>query len=923
MRPLYLKMTGFGPYADEVELDFEKLGTSGLYLISGDTGAGKTTIFDAISYALFDKPSGEVRDNDMLRSMYAASDTPTEVELIFDYAGKRYTVRRCPGRYLRAAKRGDKLVEEKAYAELIYPDGQIVSKSTEVTKHIVEILGIDRKQFSQIAMIAQGDFQKLLLASTIERLGILRQIFQTRPYEVLQNKLSAAANELDNAMREKKASTKQYIDGIRCKTEDGETAGNLALAKEGKLPADEVILLIKQIIALDEAEDAALKVAGESLDQKIGALQQTITKAEAFEKIRTSLQMEEGQRERLVLSYKNTSEAWDNAQPLKQQSEAMRQDASLLSTQLPEYRELKTKTEEMGRLERAYQKFVRDRETCERQIQLAETKLTTLKTEQETLTSVGVQIANLNAEKILLETRGSDLAALYAGLTERANLYRSYRQALAEHHAAKAALTEKTEQYNQLYHAYIDAQAGILAADLKGNTPCPVCGSLHHPNLAKMPTSAPNKKALDEAKNAQETANREAMEKSSAAGTIKGTLEAKTQEMKEFYTRLLGDVGYDNPGKTVQAAQKEVETRLSEIEETLSAERKREVRANELKGLIPQREVALTKLREKLSVVSEGAIQTAGDRQSITDRVQILREKLLYDDEAAAVQAINASNREADQLEKRYNNAQTAFIDIDKALSVCEGKIEQYREQLREAPCYDLQALCSEKVILQKQKADQDNLRIAVGTRCSANVQALEQIEANMDQLSRMEQRYTWLNALNQTANGSLREKDKLKLETYIQTIYFDQVIQRANTRLMVMSGGQYELKRSVTSMDNRLQTGLDLNVIDHYNGTERSVRTLSGGESFKASLSLALGLSDEIQTIAGGIRIDTMFVDEGFGSLDDESLRQAIQALSDLTEGDRLVGIISHVAELKEKIDRQIIVTKEKSGGSTIRISV
>ncbi len=203
----------------------------------------------------------------------------------------------------------------------------------------------------------------------------------------------------------------------------------------------------------------------------------------------------------------------------------------------------------------------------------------------------------------------------------------------------------------------------------------------------------------------------------------------------------------------------------------------------------------------------------------------------------------------------------------------------------------------------------------------ASNKSALQKIKLKSGDLDDYEKRYQWVLPLSNTANGKVAGKEKIMLETYIQMTYFDRIISRANTRFMVMSGGQYELKRRKEAEDKKAQSGLDLDIIDHYNGTERSVKTLSGGESFKASLSLALGLSDEIQSIAGGIKLDTMFVDEGFGNLDDDSINQAMNALSGLAEGNRLVGIISHVSELKNRIDKQIVVAKEKSGGSKANI--
>ena len=275
--------------------------------------------------------------------------------------------------------------------------------------------------------------------------------------------------------------------------------------------------------------------------------------------------------------------------------------------------------------------------------------------------------------------------------------------------------------------------------------------------------------------------------------------------------------------------------------------------------------------------------------------------------------------KELDSLTAAVQQAEEAHAQCTQALAGTDAAITQLTRLLENSAAPDTQALEEERQRLDAQLDSLTHVRQQLHTRISTNTSALAHIREKSAELVQLEQRYTWVRTLSNTANGTLPGKEKIALETYVQMTFFDRILRRANVRLMLMSDGQYELKRRTTAENNRGQSGLELDVIDHYNGSERSVRSLSGGESFKASLSLALGLSDEIQSMAGGIRLETMFVDEGFGSLDEESLRQAIRALTSLTEGSRLVGIISHVAELKEKIDRQIVVTKGRGGGSRV----
>ena len=284
---------------------------------------------------------------------------------------------------------------------------------------------------------------------------------------------------------------------------------------------------------------------------------------------------------------------------------------------------------------------------------------------------------------------------------------------------------------------------------------------------------------------------------------------------------------------------------------------------------------------------------------------------------------MRSAETEIEELKAAYDKAENSLNTSKEKVAGYNSKIEELKNQLSSACDFDKEGETKRKKEIEEKKVADDKLSKAFHTRIQTKRNALDNIRSRMSNLAELEKRYTWIKALSNTANGNISGKEKVMLETYIQMTYFDRIIARANTRFMIMSGGQYELKRRKEAENNKSQSGLDLDVIDHYNGTERSVKTLSGGESFKASLSLALGLSDEIQASAGGVKLDTMFVDEGFGSLDDESLDQAMRALSSLTDGNRLVGIISHVNELKSRIDKQIVVTKDKSGGSKASIII
>ncbi len=339
--------------------------------------------------------------------------------------------------------------------------------------------------------------------------------------------------------------------------------------------------------------------------------------------------------------------------------------------------------------------------------------------------------------------------------------------------------------------------------------------------------------------------------------------------------------------------------------------------------LLPEKKAALEKAKAELAKIEDEIKAKSIENETLEKRIAELKSKLYFETKADAEAQISSLSLEAEKIQTAYDEVFKNVSENKEKLAALKSAKAEILKRISSGVEIDLGEEKENEALLEKIQAELDLKSKEVHSRKTANASALDNICQRLDEIRTVEENLTWMKALSATANGNLGGKEKIMLETYIQMTYFDKIISRANTRFMIMSGGQYELKRRKEAENNRSQSGLELDVIDHYNGTQRSVKTLSGGESFKASLSLALGLSDEIQSSAGGIKLDTMFVDEGFGSLDDESLAQAIKALSSLADGNRLVGIISHVSELKDKIDKQIIVRKEKTGGSNISISL
>lgn len=919
MRPITLTMSAFGPYAAKTVIELDKLGTNGLYLITGDTGAGKTTIFDAITYALYGEASGNTRDVNMFRSKYAEPSTPTEVELTFEYAQKIYTVKRNP-EYDRPKARGEGYTTEKANTELHYPDGRVVTRLKEVNKAIVDIMGIDRSQFTQIAMIAQGDFLKLLLASTEDRKKIFQKIFRTQCYYQLQERLKQQTSELAKEYEKIGGSIRQYINGIACHPDDVLML-EVDKAKKGELKNTEAVQLVEKLLEQDDAaQQKILERIGELDKQKqkiaaqLAVAENRKTTEEKQEKAKENL-ARETQRQKTLETEKNEAEAH---QPEVQKAvEAI----AKLEAQLPEYAEMQKKQTERTGLQKALkelaQKIKTEAETAEK---LAR-NIAEFKAEQASLQNAGAAQAAQKAEKARLAEQQKDLEALKNEYAAYQKLETQLKKAQADYAQKSEDSGQKRAEYEHKNKLYLDAQAGILAETLTEGVPCPVCGSLEHPHPAQKPENAPTKQELEICKAKAEEAEAATQEASSNASTCNGQVNTSRETLQARGQKWLGTDAVEEMERLCSEKQQQTAAALQKAEQQLKEIVKQLGRKDALDQLIPQKENELEQCKNR-----RGSYETqqAGDGaklQAAEKRLKELAEKLSYPSEAEANQALQQLREQKEAWGKAIQETQKAYDACTENLAALKGTLEGYQKTLQGMEKVDVQAVLAAQAEADQQKAAWEEQKRKIGDRLAVNRPILENLQPQISQMEETEKRLQCVQALSDTANGRLSGKEKIMLETYIQMTFFDRIIRRANVRLMVMSGGQYELKRRVNAENNRSQAGLELDVIDHYNGSERSVKTLSGGESFKASLALALGLSDEIQSSAGGIRLDTMFVDEGFGSLDEESLEQAVNALVGLTQGNRLVGIISHVSELKNRIDKQIVVTKEKSGGSKAEI--
>lgn len=920
MRPLKLKMVGFGPYAGVQELDFDRLGSSGLYLITGDTGAGKTTIFDAITFALFGEASGNNRNPSMLRSKYAKEDMPTKVELTFAYSGKVYTVTRNPT-YERAKIKGTGTTTESAGAELTYPDGRQVTKNGEVDAAIREIIGLTREQFSQIAMISQGDFRKLLQADTKERQEIFRDIFKTDLYVLLQNQLKEKAGEVRGQRDQASQSIRQYINGVTC-DEDSVYALDAQKAKNGELPVTEVIELFRALLEQDRQAELALEAELAAVEKELEQITSQLTQAEAYEAAKTVLAERVAEEAALSAQLEIARDALSAAQETVPEQEGMQSRITETELLLPSYDELEAYRAARAAAQAELAKAQTTQENAVKEKNDLTTEITGLRTEQKDLADVSAEKEKLAAQLQQLGDRQKQFVDFLSGMEGLAREQAELAKRQEGYLKAEEASSELLREYEVKERAFLREQAGIMASGLTAGMACPVCGSVEHPRLAVLAEDAPTEADVKAAKAEYDRAQDKTKKASNEAQKLKGTVGTTEEILAKELDSLIPGISLADGAKAAEEQENLLAVQIEGLNVQIVALTKKMARREELDVLLPKKELLLRAAEETITVKTAEIASLTAKAESSEAQIHVLRDKLAFPDKAAAEAEISALRAESDKLRQNLQTAETAHNQCKENLAGVRGTIEQLHKQLEGGVDIDTVQLRTKKDEYAAQKTVVMAKQKIVHTRISANETALQGVSAKAAEVERLDKKYVWMKALSDTANGSVSGKDRVMLETYIQTTYFERILARANIRLQKMSGGQYDLKRREEADNKKSQSGLELDIIDHINTTERSVNTLSGGEAFLASLALALGLSDEVQ-MSTGIHLDTLFVDEGFGSLDSEALNKAYNTLAGLTEGNRLVGIISHVAELKEKIDKQIVVKKEKTGESRAEIIV
>lgn len=925
MRPIKLIMKAFGSYAERTEIDFTLLGNEGLYLITGDTGAGKTTIFDAIVFALYGKSSGEYRDDEMFRSRFVPETEQPSVELEFECFGKNYTVKRTLA-YKRKKQRGEGTMDEDASVSLEFPDDRPpLEKVKPVNEEIKKLLGLSSDQFKQIIMLAQGEFRKLLFSASKDKVEILRKILNTSVYERFQKNIAERAKNQDDELKNGKAIALNVIASID-PTDAPEIESTIADIFDNNLAnlpdLEKLIGLLDgdlkksggEIKALEENADKARKNYDE-VNRKITIAAKNNEIFDNIAALREQLpSLESGAKSARELADKTKTENTPHI-------EEITKSRTLVENSLPDYDALDDLKNELQRLTADKKSKQTELADSTEKLSKNETKFSSLKGEYENYKNVGESIARLNAEQEKIRSERDKITAVIDDVKDYNKQLKKYEAAKKDYESTRATASSLREKATAMRRQYNDEQAGILAADLKEGVPCPVCGSVHHPAPAQMSPHAPTKEEVEAADFDAKKAENNENNASNNCAALKGNVDGKQEAINKELESLGVERNIENSEPILNELLSQKQDKLRQTASELEKEEAKKKRREELDKLIPNLENLIAELKQKITELEKNitALETGyGEKEK---RYGEIKSKLQFDGKAAAKAELASLNKriaefnslieqtkkDAEKASQKYEIANTTLNTLNSQLP--EGYVKADTEELNNS--------------LRQAKAEENRISDSLQNaklRTEKNSRALETLSASLVNLKEQERKAALLAELSDVANG--KAGSKMKLESFYQAESFKDILNHANERFDRMSDERYQMVIKEEPTGNRSDQTLDIDIRDGYTGTTRDVKSLSGGESFIASLSLALGLSDAIQQNAGGIQMETMFVDEGFGSLDGETLQRAMSALTDLSANGRLVGIISHVDELKNTIQKQIRVRKKDGQGSSVEIT-
>lgn len=1054
MRPLKLVMSAFGSYAASTVIDFEENG-NGIFLITGDTGAGKTTIFDAITFALFGEASGGYREGTMMRSQYAGEEEETFVELVFSDKGEAYTVRRSPA-YQRFSKRKSKdgsrsVIQSGAKVSLSLSDGsECPGRISDINEAIKGIIGVDRNQFSQIAMIAQGEYVRLLHASSKERKEIFSKIFNTGLYGKIQQRLKERDSALRDRLLEQKKIYIHETENIQIQ-EDSEWKESWEELKENlETESEQILFLLAALTKEDSQREATLQKKLETATENYSVKTEELTRAvqdnkRLLEMEEIKIQLDILNNEKPVIEDKRIcldragrakvvteseaayKAAEEELKTFREKIEASETELITLETSLAEAKDnsahgeaeyekkvpsmiaaLSKIEESMGVYEQLEERKTAVRISGEKvkslkssMVQAEEKreavvhKLCILEEEQEYLSDSSLKLSEANQAMETLKLHEEHLVLYAATLQSLKKLTADSQNKKETAGRLQAEFCVAADRFQSLYKHFISVQAGIMAAALKEEEPCPVCGSVHHPKKAILAGEVVTEEQVELARNSRDEAEKNASMAAKESGELLARLDELINDENGKRNNLFGKAAVKNSEKDSryieewekrteqekQECERQIESTGNQIvllkerteqyvankskllklnEEKIELEKlvkqtqeeytqagfvkqKSEIELSQLKGLLLWEDAAQAAVEKEKLETQKAALETAktGWAKTVQNLEQLMASKkgfLLSEKQKAGEQsekkdclgaAFFAKIKEQgfDSGEDYRNSilseevcrTEKALIEhFERSFSDKQSIYRQYERTTKNLVRTDEEALKNTLLVI---KSELERLTKDCGTAAavkSGNERAVSKIGKLIRERQRLKEERQIVETLYLTADGKLSGSARLDFQTYIQRQYFRQMIVAANKRLAKMSDGQFLLEcRDLEDLGKQGEVGLDLDVYSLVNDKTRDIRTLSGGESFMAALSMALGMADLIQNAAGSVRIDGIFIDEGFGSLDDAARAKAMALLKELAGGRRMIGIISHVAELKEQIERKLVVKKTGRGSS------
>ena len=897
MRPELLTMQAFGPYKDLTTIDFTKLDDHGIYLLTGPTGAGKTMIFDAIMYALYQTGSGEYRNKeDTFRNRNVPIDVKPFVRLTFSVLNKRYTIERTL-RY-KAKKDNKNLTDVKVYLK-DESNNQLYTNLKEVNDKIIEIIGVDKNQFVQICMIAQGEFKKILNAKTQDRILIFRKLFNSEKYNELQDAILDDYLGLRRKHDDLTLSLYSVLQNVEIDDRDE------LLSKY--LLSDKVDELLNKQIAKDRIKVDSDSEKAKLIDKQLVDIDISINKALQLKK-----DQEEINKQKLLVNDLNNqriivSEKLNKLNGDDELISKIDDHINKINNDLNAYKQLDDLNKKLNSINISIDNTSKKLNKLNDDKQLNDKEI--MKLEKIIDDNSDIEAKSLKHSQLLKEwMQQKDVYQKYISdkkILDNDELLLNNKQGIFQDkyniYLANKAL------YDKEYDRFLCNQAGILAKDLKDGEACPVCGSTSHVRLAKILDDVYSYEKLDELKKIVEVQSNECLQLSRDIASISARIKVAKETLDSI---VVSDID-------------EINSNIKSLNALLLADKKNNDKYQDALNKLPLLKENGDKLNGLINDNSHMLVKLISDKDNVGVYYQDIKSKLSYDCLDSANKMLNKLKEQKKQILDNIRSLQEKIIGIDNSISASKAIISTLQSKLADSKVFDIDKLNASKNELNKLKSELNNEIKNTYSILDKNIKILNNIKPIYLDINANEDKLQLISKINDTINGrSGKESGKIKLETYVQMKFLDEILIKCNLRLMAMTNDQYSLCRHKEADNRQSQTGLDIDVIDHYNNSIRPVSSLSGGESFKASMALALGLSDEIQA-SSKIKLETLFIDEGFGTLDDESLEAMMNILADLSNSNKLIGIISHVEQLKQRIDKQIVVSKDSHGNSKVKMVI